>query len=100
MAWIVPVFSQRTPNVCWEACARMMWHWRHKNLNNYATKAGPYANRDTGLTQIQMDEFYKLLGMRSLSQAKGMNLRHALNWTPVIFTDIRQTAGHAMVLTG
>ena len=100
MAWKVPVLSQRTPSVCWEACARMMWLWKYKNLSNYATKAGPYTTRNAGMTETEMNHFYTLLGMRSLRDAKGMNLRHALKWTPVIFTDIRQTEGHAMVLTG
>jgi len=98
--WTVPVYTQRTANLCWEACARMMWEWRFKTLNGYGTKAGPYLKLDRGLTELQMDVFYKQLGLRSLPGPKGANLRHALTWTPVIFTDVGQTAGHAMVLAG
>ena len=98
--WTIQVYTQRTPNVCWEACARMMWQWRHKSLDNYAKTAGAYANLDAGLTQWQMDAFYKELGLRSLADGKGVNLRHALGWTPVIFTSTDQVTGHAMVLSG
>ncbi len=98
--WHVPALTQTTPNICWEACARMMWQWRHKSLAGYTAKAGAYAHMNTGLTQAQMDKFYKQLGMRSLLNARGANLQHALKFTPVIFTDVNQTAGHAMVLTG
>jgi len=98
--WPVPVLSQTTPNMCWEACARMMWQWRHKNTTHYVARAGAFATRNTGLTQLQMDAFYKQLGMRSLPNSKGANLRHALKWSPVIFTDVNQASGHAMVLTG
>lgn len=98
--WTVPVYTQRTANICWEACARMMWEWRFKNLNGYASKAGAYLTLDRGLTQLQMDVFYRQLGLRSLAGPRGANLRHALSWTPVIFTDVGQAAGHAMVLAG
>src|SRR5262245_35821608 len=92
--WQVPVLAQTTPEVCWEACARMMWQWRFKNLNGYAAKAGSWASKKTGLTQMQMDAFYQLLGLRSLTGAKGANMRHALGWSPVIFTSVDQVAGH------
>jgi hypothetical protein len=78
----------------------MMWQWRYRSLDGYAAKAGAYAKMNKGLQQREMDEFYKLLGMRSLVHSKGANLRHALHWTPVIFTDVNQTSGHAMVLAG
>jgi hypothetical protein len=95
--WKVPVYGQRTLTVCWEACARSMWHWRYKNLKNYAKRAGNYVKRNSGLNEVQMDLFYRQLGLRSLKNAKGANLKHALKWTPVIFTDIDQISGHAMV---
>src|SRR5690242_2598876 len=28
--WTVPVYTQRTANLCWEACARMTWEWRFR----------------------------------------------------------------------
>ena len=101
MAWsTVPVYSQPTEYLCWEACARMMWHWRYRGLAKYTQKAGNWTNRNTGLYQLQMDLFYRQLGLRSLQKAKGANVRHALKWTPVIFTDIGKVAGHAMVTIG
>src|SRR3954447_26741759 len=100
MAWTVPVLTQSTPNVCWEACAGMMWQWRHQNLDGYAAAAGAFATRNTGLTEIEMDNFYHSLGMRHFQRPHGDNLRHALSFSPVIFNDIRQARGHAMVATG
>ena len=101
MAWTnVQVFSQSTESLCWEACARMMWHWRYKGIGNYGKKAGNWVNRNTGLKQLQMDLFYKQLGLRSLQNAKGANVRHALKWTPVIFTELGKIDGHAMVTIG
>lgn len=98
--WTITAYTQSTPALCWEATGRMMWHWRFKNLNGYNTKAGRYLSMNTGLTEAEMDAFYKQLGMRSLMGPRGVNLRHALGWSPVIFTDVDQTAGHAMVLAG
>ena len=98
--WMVPVYTQRTANLCWEACARMMWSWRFKNLDGYAKKAGAYPALDRGLTEQQMDVFYRQLGLRSLAGPKGANLRYALAWTPVVFTDVGKVTGHAMVLSG
>jgi len=98
--WSVQNFSQSTPKLCWEASARMMWQWKNKNLDGYSEKAAQYLNTDRGLTQQEMDKFYRTLGLRSLSGAEGKNLRYALQWSPVVFTDINKASGHAMVATG
>jgi Papain-like cysteine protease AvrRpt2 len=98
--WTVQNFSQSTASLCWEACARMLWHWHFKNLNGYSQKAGNYLTLKTGLTQQQMDVFYRNLGLRALTGARGANLRFALGWSPVIFTDINKASGHAMVASG
>jgi hypothetical protein len=100
----VPVFSQRTLNLCWEACGRMMWHWRYRNnprrRAQYSSVAGNYLRLNTGLSESRMNSFYRQLGMRALPRARGANLRHALRWTPVIFTSTSRVSGHAMVLAG
>ena len=88
MPWGVPVLSQKTASVCWEACARMMWQWRYADLTGYSANAGAYASKDTGLTEDEMNKFDSQLGLRSLTKPKGANLQHALKWTPVIFTDM------------
>jgi hypothetical protein len=98
--WTVQNFSQSSAKLCWEACARIMWQWHNKNLNGYSQKAGNYLNLKTGLVQRDMNSFYSTLGLRSLTGARGANLRHALTWTPVIFTDIGKDSGHAMVAAG
>jgi hypothetical protein len=95
----VPVISQKTISLCWEACAQMMWKWKNNNLTRYAANAGTFLKSNTGgITESQMNGFYMSLGLRSLPRPQGKNLRHALTWTPVIVTDIRQAAGHAIVL--
>ena len=99
-AWSVQSFSQTTISLCWEACARMLWHWKNKSLNGYSQKAGKFLTVKTGLTEQQMDSFYKSLGLRSLTPAQGKNVRYALQWSPVIFTDINKAFGHAMVASG
>ena len=104
MAWQVPVISQRTLSLCWEACGRMLWGWRHKNnpqsQNMYSQRAGVYAQMNAGLSEQQMDKFYGQLGIRSLMNPLGKNIQHALKWTPVIVTSIRQVQGHALVVIG
>lgn len=95
----VPVYSQKTLNLCWEACARMMWHWRHRDLQDYEKKAGEYAHLNVGLSHVEMDTFYQKLGLRSLRNPGGGNLVHALKWTPVIFTLTDKVSGHALVAT-
>jgi hypothetical protein len=96
----LPILAQNTDALCWEACARMVWAWRHKNLTGYAAKAGSYTNVTTGLTQTQMDAFYKQLGLRALARPTAANLRRALTWSPVIFTSMNKVMGHAMVALG
>lgn len=98
--WNVTPISQRTENMCWEACGRMLWQWRHGNLANYQMRAGPWAFLNSGLNHHQMEIYYRLLGIRSLRSPRGANLRHALRWTPAIFTSVHQASGHAMVVTG
>ncbi len=77
-----------------------MWQWHRKSLAAYTAHSGKYATRKTGLTEQEMGVFHKQLGMRSLSQPKGANLRDALTFSPVVFTDMNQTGGHAMVVAG
>lgn len=102
--WNVPVISQRSTALCWEASARMLWGWKHRtsaqSWATYKAKAGPFAELNTGLIEKQMDVFYKQLGIRSLESPQGKNIRHALKWTPVIITSVAQMQGHAMVVVG
>jgi hypothetical protein len=98
--WQVPLITQNTVKLCWEACARMMWKWRYKNLNDYSAKAGNYLKLDKGLDENEMDVFYNKLGLRSLQSPKSANVIWALKWTPVILTDVNQDTGHAVVASG
>jgi hypothetical protein len=104
MSYTVPVISQKTASMCWEACGHMMWDWYYRNnktkLAQYTKKAGSYARMNKGLTENQMSPFYALLGLRVLKNPGGANVRHALKWTPVIVTSIDQQQGHAMVIAG
>jgi hypothetical protein len=82
----------------------MMWLWRYRRntvmQSLYAQRAGNYATMNQGLSEQQMDIFYRRLGLRSLGRPSGRNVRHALGWSPVIVTSIRQTFGHAMLVVG
>ncbi|MCP5159275.1 MAG: hypothetical protein H6975_07600 [Gammaproteobacteria bacterium] len=102
--WNVPAIAQRTLNLCWEACAQMMWQWHYRTnpgmRAQYAARAGRYARLNQGLTEAQMNTFYTQLGMRSLQNSRGANVLHALQWTPVIITSSDQVTGHAMLVAG
>jgi hypothetical protein len=104
MIWQVPVISQSSLYLCWEACGRMLFGWRYKNNPQcwkiYAQKAGIYTQVNQGLTEPRMDSFYRQLGIRSLKNPSGKNIRHALKWTPVIVTSTKQATGHAIVIIG
>jgi hypothetical protein len=100
MAYHVQEYTQTTAAMCWEACARMMWHWRNGSLGGYEASAGAYARRNSGLIQSEMDLFYKGLGMRGLSGPRMANLTHALKHSPVIFVVANKVDGHALVATG
>ncbi len=81
-----------------------MWDWRYRSnaaqKARYSEVAGPDARALRGRTHVEMAVFYARLGMRSLRNPRGINLRHALNWTPVIFTSVHEATGHAMVAVG
>ena len=100
--WNVPMYGQRTPQVCWEACAHMMFDWRH--AGNPAMNAGYAAMLAgiplRGLTHQEMNLVYARLGLRALQHPQGQNVRHALQWSPTIVTWTDQVLGHAMVIRG
>jgi len=98
----VRVFSQNTANRCWEACARIMWHYRHYgNDGGYAATARGYTTLDRGLVPAEMDAFYVgLLRMRHIHHPTPAQFRARLNHGPVIFTVVNGPTGHAMVAAG
>jgi hypothetical protein len=98
--WAVPILSQKTGALCWEACARMVWHWKHGSMQGYKAAAGRFLKRQDGLPQSEMDVFYKALGMRSIAHPGASDLQRALGRSPAIFTSIEKAAGHAMVAAG
>ena len=101
--WTVPIISQKTLQLCWEACGQMMWQWKYRKntsmRNLYLQRAGNYAKINRGLQETQMNKYYLRLGMRSLKNPSGKNVRHALGWSPVIVVSMDQAAGHAMIVT-
>lgn len=96
----VPVFTQSTISLCWEACARMMWAWRHNGLEGYTQRAGTFLGNTGGLSPTQMDAFYRQLGMRSQSGGGASALKHALTFSPVAFYLASKGLGHALVASG
>lgn len=102
--WSVPEHTQRTPDVCWEACGRMMWDWRHRDnremQSKYALVLFGIVNIVRRLNQLEMDVVYTALGLRHLVNPKGKNIRHALSWSPVVVPLVDQQLGHAVVVSG
>src|SRR5580658_432134 len=101
MKWTIHVYTQRTAQLCWEACGRMMWHWKHNGLHvkTYSEKAGNFLLVQTGLVDKDLDQFYRRLGMRG-ARASGSCWRQALVLSGVIFTQGYKGRGHALVAAG
>jgi hypothetical protein len=100
----VPLISQATSSLCWEACGQMMWHWKHRDQKigdrsaNYRRTAGPYARMNRGLTEAELLVYYNTLGLRQARTATSREIiRTLLANSPVVFSDVTQAAGHAMV---
>lgn len=96
----VPMYTQSTIALCWEACGRMMWHWKRGNLTGYPQAAGRYLQMARGLHDPELDAFCRQLGMQSLSPAKGTDLLRLLAKGPVYFVGADQNGKHAMVAVG
>ena len=104
--WTVTVFTQATAAMCWEACARMMWHWKKQALpaaereSGYGTAAGAWRSRNSGLQEPEMDRFYRQLEMRSSPHTTPAVLRQGLAASPVILVLGRHQTRHACVCLG
>lgn len=97
----VPLVSQPTEYLCWEACGRAMWLWHHhKKLIGYDKKGASWVTLQKGLTFQEMTSFYTALGLRELGGATGAKLRNALGWSPVVCCRGDRVQGHAMVVKG
>jgi hypothetical protein len=96
----VPMYTQSTIALCWEACGRMMWHWRRGNLTGYPQAAGRYLQMARGLQEPELDAFCRQLGMQSLSPARGTDLLRLLAKGPVYYVGADQNGKHAMVAVG
>jgi hypothetical protein len=96
---ISQIYTQSTFELCWEACGRMLWHWKYGSLKGYQEKAGKYLGLKRGLSERECDTFYVQLGLRSFAHPHGSNLRHALAWSPVILALVDGSpTGHAIVI--
>ena len=102
--WNVPAYTQRTPDVCWEACGRMLWDWRYRAdpemKSKYALKVRGIVNIVRRLSYAEVDIVYRRLGLRGLKNPQGQNVRHALTWTPVIVISVYPNLKHARVISG
>ncbi len=104
--WSVEVLTQRTAAVCWEACARMMWNWKHSSESaearraSYLRTAGSFATLDRGMQEPEMNTFYVQLGMRSNRHAGASALRSALTTSPVVLILGRGETRHACLCLG
>jgi papain like cysteine protease AvrRpt2 len=104
--WNVEVLTQQTAAMCWEACARMMWYWRHSSESadgrraSYLGKAGRFASLNRGMQEPEMNIFYTQLEMRSNRSAGASALRTALTTSPVVLILGRHETRHACLCAG
>lgn len=104
--WRVEMVTQRTAAVCWEACARMMWNWRHSSESadarraSYLRTAGAFATLDRGMQEPEMNTFYSRLGMGHRRHAGPSALRSALRDSPVTLILGRGETRHACLCLG
>src|SRR5262249_36605966 len=100
----VPIISQSTPSLCWEACARMMWYWKHRGEPGkeagYTQAAGRYLRVTRGLGDNEMDTFYRSLGMAGEKNPNGEGLRRRVQKSPVVTVWGRGASGHAVLVNG
>jgi hypothetical protein len=104
--WSVEVLTQRTAAICWEACGRMMWNWKHSSESaaartaSYLQRAGRFATLDRGLQEPEMNTFYSGLGVRHQRNAGASALRSALRSSPVVLILGRGETRHACLCLG
>jgi hypothetical protein len=96
----VPLITQRTLALCWEAAGHMLYLWRHPGDEaGYRTAAGSFLRRSTGLREDQLAAFYvSRLGMveRSTTQLTG----NLLARSPVITALGDDRTAHAVAIIG
>jgi hypothetical protein len=82
----------------------MMWDYHYGPSVIYKHHAKNMLSQTgvRGLSEREMDHFYKKLRMRSLQNSSGANVQHALKWSPVI-NGTRVPGdlyGHAVLIIG
>lgn len=100
--WRVPPVAQKTDRLCWEASARMAYTWRYGNRTYPPPRARDFfeSHQNRGATEPELMQFYRQLGMRRFRRISGIGLLGALQRSPVIFTEMDQVSGHAMIARG
>jgi hypothetical protein len=99
----VPLISQATPELCWEASGRMMWLWKHQGERStvqeagYRSAAGTFTRINRGLSDSEALVYYNALGLRQARTVSKDIVKKLLAGSPVVFSDVNQARGHAMV---
>jgi len=98
--------AQRTPNLCWEACAKMLYLWKHRTDKGaeakYEELAASYVklNRALSLGDPVAVEFFHKLGAKRYKKVKIETLAVLLKTSPVVVGWTAETGGHAFVVIG
>ncbi|MBI4582806.1 MAG: hypothetical protein HY717_02060 [Planctomycetes bacterium] len=89
--WNVPAIPQRTPELCWDACLRMMLRWRNPGMDagrldaRYLQAAGQYLRENRGLADYELDVLAGRLGLVHDFEPTIASLLARLDRGPVLF---------------
>lgn len=97
------LFTQPTLDLCWQACAKMLYCWKHRGSSaeaDFKNKLGDAYNRPGGLRMTDSQRVLGRLGM-DWANVGSINELHqiVLDRGPLWVTEINGTA-HAQILTG
>lgn len=88
--------SQETENLCWKACAEMLFTFKFgaQGKARFESLLATYAPGDRGLPQHELRFVYRsILGLKSSSSP-----RMVIPISPLIWTRMGKGEGHAMIL--
>ena len=92
----VKLEPQAEDYLCWEACARMIYRWKHGKLGDYEKLVAADKALGRGLARSEMGHLYcKRLGMATHPRPRDVIAR-----SPLIWTVSTKERGHAMILIG
>ena len=93
----VKLICQQKDYMCWEACARLLYTWKHGgNSSDYERLVSGYIALGRGLHRSEMGYLY----CHRLGMALHPKPRHVIARSPLIWGTLTKAGGHAMLLVG